>query len=266
MTQGVVLFAHDNDDIKYSRIAIWSAHRIKRLLGLPVCLVTSETDICDPVFDVIVQQPKDSVQSRYFADLDRPVTWFNHDRCSAFAVSPFDHTLLLDVDYVVSSCDLLRLFDIPADIAAPRWALDVTGSNDFADLNCFGRNRMPMAWATVVMFRRTVVAEMVFDMMAMIQRNWRHYRDLYGISQSKYRNDFALAIALNTVYGHRARWPEVPWKLATVEPAHRLTQIDQDSFRVDFVADGKARWIKLENQDFHAMGKSFLGDIIGHTG
>lgn len=263
MTQGVVLFAHDTDQIKYTQLAAWSAQRIKRWLALPVCLVTSDPDITDPVFDVIIHQDRQQGESRSFADLDQPMTWFNHDRCSAYALSPFDQTVLLDVDYVVASEDLLQVLEIPTDIAAPRWAMDVTGSSDFVDLNHFGRHSMPIAWATVVMFRRSSTAELVFDMMGMIQSNWRHYRDLYGITQSKYRNDFALAMALNTVYGHWAQWPEIPWSLATVEPQHRLTQTDQDSFRVDFIKEGRPRWVDLAGMDFHAMGKSYLGDIVG---
>jgi len=266
MKQGVLLFAHDNHEISYTKIAAWSAQRIKRWLDLPVCLVTDKP--CpDPVFDhVITQAPQCSSESRYFADLDRTVAWFNHDRCQAFDLSPFDQTILLDVDYVVAGNELRSVLDIPTDIATPRWAYDVTAMSDLADLNYFGHHRMPVAWATMVMFRKTNAARMVFDMMAMIKTHWHHYRNLYHLTQSKYRNDFALAIALNTVYGHQGTWPEIPWRLATIEPQHRLTQLDTDSFRVDYVLDGKPRWISLQNMDFHAMGKSYLGDIVANQG
>jgi hypothetical protein len=44
-----------------------------------------------------------------------------------------------------------------------------------------------------------------------------------------------------------------------------LTQLDADSYRVDFLTpDKKARWITL-TQDFHAMGKQQLGAIVANS-
>jgi hypothetical protein len=45
-------------------------------------------------------------------------------------------------------------------------------------------------------------------------------------------------------------------------PEQRLTQLDKDQYRVDFVNTGnKSRWIELR-KDFHAMGKQQLGAIV----
>ena len=101
--------------------------------------------------------------------------------------------------------------------------------------------------------------------MQMIRDNWDHYRNLYGILKSTYRNDFALSIAMNIVDGHTLSTPAIPWQLATVTPDHQLIQLTQDLYRVDFTtADKKARWIIL-SQDFHAMGKHHLGAIVANN-
>jgi very-short-patch-repair endonuclease len=43
----------------------------------------------------------------------------------------------------------------------------------------------------------------------------------------------------------------------------KITQIDIDRYRVDFITpDRKLRWINIDNQDFHSMGKQQLGEII----
>jgi hypothetical protein len=119
-----------------------------------------------------------------------------------------------------------------------------------------------MWWATVMVFNKSRHAELIFDAMAMIRDNWTHYRNIYKNSVSTYRNDHALSIALGIVNGHTLNYTGIPWQLASLTPEHDLTQLDLDRYRVDFVnTEGRARWIELR-QDFHAMGKRQLGDIV----
>jgi len=121
---------------------------------------------------------------------------------------------------------------------------------------------MPMWWATVMMFRRSYEAKLIFDSMSMIKNNWQHYKDLYNTVHPTYRNDFALSIALNIVNGHAIVHKSIPWGLASLTPENKLSQINQDTFRIDFFTqDRKPRYIIL-SQDFHAMGKKHLGDVI----
>jgi hypothetical protein len=123
-----------------------------------------------------------------------------------------------------------------------------------------------MWWATVMMFRRSDEVEMIFNSMNMIKKNWQHYRNLYKISKSTYRNDFALSIALNIVNGHTLDHVSIPWDLASVTPAHILTCTGLDQYRIDFLTqDQKRRYITMANQDFHAMGKRHLGEIVANN-
>jgi len=123
---------------------------------------------------------------------------------------------------------------------------------------------MPMWWATVMMFRRSSQAKLIFDCMTMIRNNWSHYRTLYKISNSTYRNDHAMTIALGIVNGHTLDHPAIPWPLASIVPDHNLIQLEQDRYRVDFVtAENKRRYIEI-SQDFHAMGKKQLGAIVAN--
>jgi len=192
------------------------------------------------------------------------VTWHNLNRMDAYRLSPWDRTLVLDADYVVASNQLQSILDVDRDFLAHRWAYDVTGCNNFEGLNSFGNNRMPMWWATVMMFRRSRYAELIFDSMQMIRDNWTHYRNLYKNNNTTYRNDHALSIALGIVNGHTVDHAGIPWKLASLTPDHKLTQLEQDRYRVDFVnSENKPRWIELR-QDFHAMGKQALGEIVAN--
>jgi hypothetical protein len=264
MTVGALLFAFNNEHIDYVAMANWSAKNIHRHLGIPVCLVTDKEPAHPHVFDrVVIASPTDAGQ-RYFSDYDTTVIWHNTNRMDAYKLSPWDQTLVLDADYVVASDHLLTVLASGQDFLCYRWAQDVTGLQTFEDLNYFGNHRMPMWWATVMMFRRSTAAELLFDSMQMIRDNWTHYRNLYKNPNSTYRNDHALSIALNTLNGHTLQVDGIPGTLASLTPDHRLTQLGADSYRVDFLTpDKKPRWI-IVTKDFHAMGKQQLGAIVAN--
>jgi hypothetical protein len=249
MKTGAVIFARNNEQIDYVAMAQWSARNIERHLGIPTHIVTDNSD--------------PGTNTRYFTDVGT-VTWHNLNRMDVYQESPFDQTLVLDADYVVASNQLQVLLDSNQDFLCHRWAYDVTGLQTFEDLNSFGNYHMPMWWATVMVFRRSKKAQAIFESMAMIRDNWTHYRNLYANPRTTYRNDHALSIALNIENGHTLQTTDIPWSLASLTPDHRLTQLDTDRYRVDFLtADKKPRWIELR-QDFHAMGKQQLGAIVAN--
>lgn len=251
MTTGALIFARNNEKIDYVAMAKWSAKNIERHLGIPTHIVSD------------TQEPTHN--TRYFGDVGT-VNWHNLNRMDAYTASPWDQTLVLDADYVVASNQLKLLLDSGQDFLAHRWAYDVTGLDNFTGLNYFGEHNMPMWWATVIMFRKGKQSQLIFDTMRMIRDNWNHYKNLYKNASPSYRNDHAMSIALSVVDGHTVDHDGIPWPLASLTPEHKLTQLDQDSYRVDFVtADKKSRWLTIKNQDFHAMGKQQLGEIVAST-
>ena len=265
MTTGVLIFAYNNEQIDYLAMANWSAKNIRRHLNLPVCVVTNVPIPKEYRFEQSVYAKTEGKDTRSFGDIDGRVTWYNGNRSDAYSLSPWSKTLVLDADYVVASDQLKTLTELNHNFIAHKTAYDVTGKNDFNDLNNFGRHKMPMSWATVMMFKRSAQAEMIFECMQMIKQNWNHYVRLYGVSRSTFRNDFALSIALNIVNGHVKHQFSIPWKLASVAHEHKLTQLSADEYRVDYKnVDGKAQWVKVTG-DFHAMGKKHLGDIVANN-
>lgn len=263
MTTGALIFAYNNESIDYLGLAAWSARNIRRHLGIPVAVVTDAVTVPDG-FDHVVRCASAPGDLRHFAD-SGTVTWHNKNRSDAYDVSPWDQTLVLDADYVVASQDLAPVLQSRNDFLAFRWSFDITAKNDFSGLNYFGDHRMPMWWATVMMFRRSDRAQQIFHSIKMIRDNWSHYRRLFKNTRSTFRNDHALSIALGMVDGH---WPDhdaIPWSLPTLTPEHGLRSLGPDRFRVDFEdQQGKPRWLEIEQQDFHAMGKRYLGDIVAN--
>lgn len=252
MTTGALIFAHNNDHIDYLSMARWSAKNIERHLGIPTHIVTDTLHVAN--------------QGRYFEDIGSQVAWHNESRPDAYDLSPWDQTLLLDADYVVASDQLSVLFDSSSNVLAHRWAYDITGKNNFDGLNYFGKHNMPQWWATVIFFRKSKQARLLFDSMKMIRDHWTHYKKIYQNRSLNYRNDQALSIALGMVNGHVLDHKGIPWNLASVCPEYQLSQVECDQYRVDFLtADQKARYILIDNQDFHAMGKKHLGEIVANN-
>lgn len=265
MTTGALIFAFNNEETDYVAMAAWSAERIRKHLNIPTAVVT-DVDPGDPRLsgvDHIITANAASGGTRWFEDYQASVTWHNAGRTDAYNLTPWHQTLVLDADYVVCSNDLKRVLEAPQDFMAFRQAYDVTDpSRDF--LSTFGRNKFPMWWATVMMFRRSNTAQYIFDCMCMIRSNWQHYRELYGITEKNYRNDYALSIALGIVSGHTLIVDDIPWALASVMPESELTRY-QDSvefWNIRYQSKGHAKVITLTGQDFHAMGKRHLEAAI----
>lgn len=265
MTTGALIFAYNNEHIDYLAMANWSAKNIRRHLNIPVAVVTNVTPPQEYKFEQVIYANTTGQDTREFADIPGRVTWYNSNRVNAYELSPWTQTLVLDADYVVAGNQLSTLLALKQNFIAHKNAYDITGLQTFDDLNSFGRNRMPMLWATVMMFRRSKEAETIFNIMTMIRDNWSHYKNLYGVGRSAYRNDFALSIAANIVSGHTLSTPTIPWGLASLTPEHTLTELEQDKYRVDFLTPAnKTRYINIA-QDFHAMGKGHLGEIVANN-
>jgi hypothetical protein len=262
--RGALIYAFNNEVTDYVSMAAWTAGRIRRHLNIPVAVVTNDSTAQG--FDQVIYQEAPNSTTRHFADYNSTAAWHNQSRTDAYALSPWDDTLLLDADYVVAGDQLLRLFDMDQDLLAHRWAYDVTNRSDFDDLNYFGHWRQPMWWATVMRFRRSRTAELIFDVMAQVRNNWSHYCNLYGIRERAYRNDYALSIAVLVVNGQVIPAAHtIPWPLASLLPEVQLTQTSTDSYTAGWLnSDGRRRNISITGTDFHAMNKQQLEAIVAN--
>ena len=266
MTQGVLLFATDTDTRSYTDMARYCAHRITQHLQLPVTLVT-DGDITDTIFDSVIQVDTVDSQRRNIGNTGVSETWKNFNRWSAYELSPYDTTILLDSDYICSSPQLLKLLDFKQDFMCHRRRMYIGKQVMTNHVELFGNN-IEMWWATVIKFNRSNEARCVFNMMRMIQENYEHYARLYRFKTSPFRNDYALSIALNTVYGHSIPPEiEIPWKLMNVEFTTDIKQRDATGWQLEFdrYVDGAAtRRFKIttHEQDLHMLNKDALFEII----
>lgn len=266
MTTGALIFAFNNEKTDYVKMAAWSAERIRHFLDIPVAIVTdsSDTDL-QQRFEYVIEAKPQTGGSRYFEDYGNSVSWHNAGRTDAYGLSPFEQTLVLDSDYVVCGDQLRQVLNAPQDFLAHRDAFNVARPEE-PFLDTFGRNRFPMWWATVMMFRKSPTAQYIFDCMEMIKGNYEHYRNLYGITERNYRNDYALSIALGIVSGHTLKVDSIPWPLMSVMPDTELSRDSYGSAEAWIMKyagrDGKPKSVGIAGQDFHAMGKRYLEAVI----
>lgn len=264
MTTGALIFAFDNEQTDYVAMAGWSAERIRRHLKIPVAVVTDCVEHEKTrVFDQVINVAPATGGTRWFEDYQSTVTWHNAGRVDAYSLSPWDRTLVLDADYVVASSDLTTLLTHDTDFMCHKTAVNLSTGYPLAGLNVFGKHNIPMYWATVMMFRRSNTAQYIFDCMQMIRNNWQHYRDLYGIDNKTYRNDFALTIAIGIISGHTGKVDQIPWPLLTAMPDTELTSNGPDYYTINYMdSDQKHKTLGWAGMDFHAMGKRHLEMII----
>ena len=216
VSRGVVLFAFNSSKYNYVEMAEYCARRVKSFLDLPTTIITDEESAETITYDfdniIIVESDKNNIRESQ--------VWINKGRYQAYELSPYDETLVLDVDYVVNSDKLLKTFDFSDSFCChnrtemlmyPNAPQEFLSSYSYSSL-----------WATVIMFKKSTRAKQIFDALEMVQNNYDHYANIHSFVGGIYRNDYGLTIALKIVNGHSDVPSDyIPWNLVHVVRIHQ---------------------------------------------
>jgi hypothetical protein len=193
MSKGILIFAHNNGEIDYLRLASICAKRIKKYLDKPVALVTNQ-HVKATEFDYIIETEIDTSNTRTLNNKIQP--FFNTSRLNAFRLSPFNETIVIDVDYIVSSNLLNQFFESKESF------LMASGVKNLHDSEMeYEMLGLKMKWATTLYFKKDKVAETIFKQAKLVEENYFYYKDLYRFNVSSFRNDYAFTIAEHIVKG-----------------------------------------------------------------
>ena len=265
--KGIVLFAFNTDYQDYVRMAINCAKRVNKFLNLPVTLITDDTSVIGnanlSVFDKVIKTIPN------LNNLKENKVWINKDRCKVFDLTPYDETILLDVDYIINSTKLLKLFDLSGDI-------QVHNSVEFLMQPKLPKEYLSpysfvTSWATVIKFKKTNKTQQVFRAMEMIQENYDHYSRLHHFIPGTFRNDYAITLALNIVDGHLPSTNNyIPWNLLHIGKNTVIYPTNDDELCTEFIAfydnwkNGKIKkeYYDFKNLDFHIINKQNFSEII----
>ena len=244
-SRGVLLFAFNTSEIDYVEIACRSARLVKHTLDLPVTLVTEQGTVADG-FDQIIYIDN-SLQNYKIGERG---AWRNGDRWQAYNLSPYDETLLIDSDYLVLDQNLLKLFEQDFDYRIMTHNDKPAGAWELT-MGLFG---LQYLWATVILFRKTSRAGMLFDLVGRIQRNYHYYSRLYHMRDRNFRNDYAFTIADNILNGYQPGEQGIPWPMLTF--ADVVTSITEKDNLLTVKEREKGYVIPCQN--IHVMDKEYL--------
>jgi len=278
MTTGAVIFAHNNSLIDYIKLAIFSANRVKNYLKIPVSLVTDTWDsewlkktYPDHPFDQIIEIPAQrSTQQKNFYDgslASKKLDWKNASRSQIYDLTPYDRTLVIDSDYIISSDILKSALDNSYDFQIYKNSFDLAVDRDTDEFRRINQYSIPFYWATVFIFQKNVITKSFFDLVFYIKSNWSYFRLLYNIDNTMYRNDFAFSIAIHIMNGKTDGEfaIELPGKMTYCTDTDILIEIVEDNIKIltqkkDFL--GEYILTKTSGLDLHIMNKISLGRFI----
>ena len=262
MKQGVLLFAHNNEQINYGQMAWWSAARIRKHLGVGTSIVTDlatveSMDAIDPNwksrFDKIILQESSATQTKRYGSPDNQLTFHNLDRLDAWSVTPYEETIVMDADLVIQTSALSRLWGNEQDLIVCETSTDLNGITD-EEFTWISERSIKFYWATVFYFKKTDFTELFFRQCNWVKKNYGWMSYIYEISPSPVRNDFIWSIALHSL-GHPAE--TIPFNI--MHSNFEDTIVDMNSSAIKFLTDQGLR--KVES-DVHILNKFNLLEQI----
>lgn len=235
MKQGILIYAHNSRAVDYAVMSIISGGLAKKHLNVPVSIVTDtstvewmrESNILEKattVFEniIIVDRPQtDNTRRLLDGESSAIVPFLNSNRSSAWELTPYDRTLLIDSDFLIFSNRLNEYWDVDFDVMIGE------SINDVCDHDRLGYHDryisdvgVKLYWATTVMFSKNKTSKLFFDTVNLIKENYNYYADVFRFDSRQFRNDIAFSIAKHILDGYEE------FKVGNLPPV--LTLLDKD--------------------------------------
>lgn len=283
--RGVCFFAYNNDQLDYVKMALTAGKYVKKNLQLPVCLITDEGSeewlkqsqtkkLINEVFDYIVIT-NDTMKQNNRRHYDSPWAEFtaqfnNSNKHKIYQYSPFEQTLLLDIDYIVKTDVLLKYFDAEQPVCMFDNALTVR--NELPD----DRERflydagIKLWWSTVVYFDRSDFSKLFFDTWAHVAENYEFYQYLYNFPSKLFRTDYCVSIAVHILGGMQDHQTGIGnfdgTPLVNMSQKDDIVETQGVNDWVLMAHDAREEWknilTKVGKQDIHVMNKRAFDRVI----
>lgn len=189
-SRGVLILYSESNQLDYKKLADLCARLAEHYLKVPVT--------------IIKLTPKKKGRRVFkYENLELVTTeWNNGGRYSAYDLSPYDETLLIDADYFIQNDNLANYFGSDHDFLCHNKSWDVTGLDQLNIDESMSYNKFKMRWATVVYFKKSQHAKNIFRMWEKVADDYEYYGKLIGFALAPFRNDFCLSIAHQTCSGY----------------------------------------------------------------
>jgi hypothetical protein len=219
-SRGIVMFAHNNEEIDYFRLAVVNALLIQKNMGMknitvvtdPHSLAQGEKTLGKRLIKkainniVVIQKDKEFKRKniRLYKDTShstKHLPFYNANRCDAYDISPYDQTIVIDVDYLILSDTLNHCWGHNNELMMNWKFQDIMYERKDPSLSRLYDMGITMYWATVVYFRKTEYVESFFNIVKHVRNNPQYYKDLYKWQGTLYRNDYSFSIAAHVMSG-----------------------------------------------------------------
>lgn len=275
---GVCFFAYNNKDIDYVKLALLAALYVKKFMkNNNTCLITQEGDynylvssrgqqLVDQAFDEIVfttVKHKQNLRTHFDSPWSKFTSEFkNSNKHLIYEYSPFDKTLLLDIDYLVRNDSLDYLFDTDTNVAMYQQAKNLKHEVPYLYERYLNPVGVPMWWSTVVYFDKSDVSEMFFDIWAHVADEYDFYKFLYNFPGQLFRTDYCVSVATHIMNGMGAgdMIDEIRDKtMVFMDQKDELVEVKSPTDFIFLANDRKEPWKDIAtrnyNDNIHMMNK-----------
>ena len=274
MKKGVVIIAHNNRKVDYAKMAIISGGLAKKNLKVPVSLITdqstvdwmSQSEIYETATDIfeniiLTDRPEiDNHRTLHDGTLVDNVPFINSNRFSAYDLSPYDKTLLIDSDFMIMTDNLNQYWSINENLLISESINDIQGDRIGVLDKWTSETGVHLYWATTVMFTKSKEAQIFFDLVKFVKDNYKFYADLFRFRSTQYRNDISFSIAKHILDGFEKTNISLP-SILTAQDKDIIEKVEKNSivFSIKNLNDPDSFCLcAIKDQDVHIMNKQSI--------
>ena len=276
--RGIVMFAYNNSQLEYDKLAIMTALAVKsNLKNNRTALLTDAgtiehatktipKDLLDYAFDeIVVEDITHAKNSR--RHWDSPWSEFNSqfsngNKHNVYSLTPFDKSIMIDVDYIVGSPLLDTVFDTTYDFALYRNAHGLRNQQPHHEEQRLHPLGIDMWWSTVIYWQKSPQAKLFFDTWQHDKDNYDYYKFLYKFPGNMFRTDYASSIAIHIMNGqieNNTTMSLPPGSMKYMDQKDNLVEVrgKNDFLFVSPLTNEpwKTLAVASKNEDIHMMNK-----------
>lgn len=275
MNRGILIFAHNSATVDYSAMALIAGGLATKNLKLPATLITDantvawlkdqgKLDLANSIFENIIEVERpQTLNKRRLHDVDtfESIPFINANRLSAWDLTPYDETLLIDSDYLIFTDNLNSYWDQDADVMISSAMNDIRGDRAGILDTRVSEVGVHLYWATTVMFKKNEKSKLFFSLVENIRNQYKYYSEIYKFNPLIYRNDISFSVAKHILDGYETdlRY-SLPPILTTIDK-DELYEVGEDGnlvFLVNGLYSDHFSLAAIKDADVHVMNKHSL--------
>ena len=276
--QGILLIAYNNNQIDYAKLAILAAHQAKKFIkGAHVTLMTDEPTLEDlfeknkkshiALFDhIIVEKIEHEANTRVHHDspwYEFSTQFSNKNKHSIYETTPYEKTLMIDVDFLIGNSLLGEIFKTDIGLAMYKDAISTRNYKPRIWEQKLHPNGIDMWWSTAVYWRNdSEEARLFFNVWQHVKENYDYYKFLYKFPGKLYRTDYAASIAVHLINGqYKNSWTsQLPGKVMRYsDQIDELCMVHDNNDLLFLCPDPKEPWkittSRIIDENIHVMNK-----------